>query len=77
MIKLTRLNGSELYLNPDLFKAMEETPDTIIRLVNDDHYLVQERAEEVIDKIVAYRVRIIQAAARPEAIEPGPDPAAG
>lgn len=59
MIKLTRLNRSELYLNPDLIKTLEEKPDTVITLVNDDHYLVRERAEEIIDKIVSYRVRIL------------------
>ena len=60
MIKLTRLNNSTVYINPDLIKSIEETPDTIISLANGDHYLVREKAEEVIDKIVAYRVRIIQ-----------------
>lgn len=60
MIKLTRLNNSTIYLNPDLIKLIEETPDTIITLINDDHYLVQEKTEDIIDKIVAYRVRIIQ-----------------
>ncbi len=59
MIKLTRLNRSELYLNPDLIKTLEEKPDTVITLINDDHYLVRERAEEIIDKIVSYRVRIL------------------
>lgn len=59
MIKLTRLNNSTIYLNPDLIKSIEETPDTIISLVNDDHYLVREKTEEIIDKIVSYRVRII------------------
>ena len=59
MIKLTRLNNSTIYLNPDLIKIIEETPDTVIRLVNDDHFLVQENTEEIIEKIVAYRVRII------------------
>ncbi|TKB25094.1 flagellar protein FlbD [Desulfopila sp. IMCC35006] len=59
MIKLTRLNHSELYLNPDLIKTLEETPDTVITLLNDDHYLVRERVEEIIEKIVAYRVRIL------------------
>jgi len=59
MIKLTRLNNSTVYLNPDLIKSIEETPDTVIKLVNDDHYLVQEKTEEIIDKIVAYRVRIL------------------
>jgi len=58
MIKLTRLNNSTIYLNPDLIKSIEETPDTIISLVNDDHYLVREKTEEIIDKIVSYRVRI-------------------
>lgn len=60
MIKLTRFNQSELYLNPDLFKTIEETPDTVITLVNDDHYLVREKAEEVIRRIVDYRVRILK-----------------
>ena len=59
MIKLTRLNRSELYLNPDLIKTLEEKPDTVITMINDDHYLVRERAEEIIDKIVSYRVRIL------------------
>ena len=59
MIKLTRLNNSTIYLNPDLIKSIEETPDTIISLVNDDHYLVREKTEEIIDQIVSYRVRII------------------
>lgn len=60
MIKLTRLNKSEFYLNPDLIKSIEETPDTIIKLINDDHFLVREKAEVVIDKIVAFRVKILQ-----------------
>jgi flagellar protein FlbD len=60
MIKLTRLNRSEFYLNPDLIKSIEETPDTIIKLINDDHVLVREKAEEIIEKIVTYRVRILQ-----------------
>ena len=59
MIKLTRLNRSELYLNPDLIKTLEQTPDTVITLINDDHYLVRERAEEIIKKIVDYRVHIL------------------
>ncbi len=59
MIKLTRLNKSTIHLNPDLIKSIEETPDTIIKLVNDDHYIVLEKAEEIIDKIIAYRVRIM------------------
>ena len=59
MIKLTRLNNSTIHLNPDLIKSIEETPDTIISLVNGDHYLVLEKTEEIIEKIIAYRVKIL------------------
>ena len=58
MIKLTRLNKKEFYLNPDLIKTIEETPDTVIALVNGDHYLVLEKAPEVIDKIINFRVML-------------------
>ena len=59
MIKLTRLNKSEIYLNPDLIKSIEETPDTVIALVNGDHYLVREKASEIIGKIIDFRVTIL------------------
>ena len=58
MIKLTRLNNSEFYLNPHLIERIEETPDTIITLVNDNHYVVTEKAKAVVEAIVAYRVQI-------------------
>ena len=73
MIKLTRLNHSEFYLNPDLIKAIEQTPDTIITLVNDDHILVREQTEEIIDRIVDFRVRILRLARKNmvlDALEP-------
>jgi flagellar protein FlbD len=59
MIKLTRLNKTEIYLNPDLIKSIEETPDTVIALVNGDHYLVHEKASEIIGKIIDFRVTIL------------------
>lgn len=65
MIKLTRLNRKEFFLNPDLIKIVEETPDTIIRLVNDEHYLVLEKAAAVIEAVIAYRVEVIRRANNP------------
>ncbi len=70
MIHLTRLNNSTFYLNPDLIKTIEETPDTIIRLMNDDHYLVLEKTEEIIDKIIAYRVRILRESRQSLCLDP-------
>ncbi|MDR2549654.1 MAG: flagellar FlbD family protein [Desulfobulbus sp.] len=60
MIKLTKLNNSEFYLNPDLIKSMEETPDTIVVLINGDHIIVREKPEGIIEKIMAYRVRLLR-----------------
>jgi flagellar protein FlbD len=66
MIKLTRLNHKEFFLNPDLIKIVEETPDTIIRMVNDDHYLVLEKAAVVIEAVIAFRVEVLRRANNPQ-----------
>lgn len=34
MISVTRLNGSQLWLNALLIEMVEETPDTYITLIN-------------------------------------------
>ena len=68
MIKLTRLNNKEIYLNPDLMKSIEETPDTIIVLVNGDHYLVREKASEIIGKIIDFRVTILNRSENPSGL---------
>ena len=58
MIKLTRINQAEFFLNPDHIKLIEENPDTTIQLMNGERLLVSEAAEVVIERIVDYRVRI-------------------
>ncbi len=70
MIKLTRLNNKIIYLNPDLMKCIEETPDTIISLINGDKYLVIEKASEVIGKIIDFRVRILKRSENPDGLQP-------
>ncbi|GFO59056.1 flagellar protein FlbD [Geomonas silvestris] len=62
MIKLTRLDGSEVYLNPDLIETIEETPDTHITLSNGKSYLFLEPAKVVIGRIVSYRARLLRRA---------------
>ncbi len=65
MIQLTRLNSSKIFLNPDLMRSIEETPDTIISLVNGEQFLVREKAAVVIEKIVAFRVALLRQAGDP------------
>jgi len=55
VIALTRLNGSVFVLNADLIETIEATPDTVISLVTGKKYVVQEKVEEVIDRIVEFR----------------------
>jgi flagellar protein FlbD len=59
MIKLTRLDGSEMYINSDLIEIIEETPDTHITLSNGNRYLVLEKAWVIVEKIVLYKAKII------------------
>jgi flagellar protein FlbD len=62
MIKLTRLDGSEVYLNPDHIETIEETPDTHITLSNGNSYLFLEPAKVVIGRIVCFKARVLRRA---------------
>lgn len=65
MIKLTRLDGSEMYINSDLIETIEETPDTHITLSNGNRYLVLEKAWVIMEKIVLYKAKIIHRSGQP------------
>ncbi|GAM09666.1 putative protein [Geobacter sp. OR-1] len=62
MIKLTRLNGSQFYLNPSLIETIEEAPDTHLTLSNGNRYLVLEPARVIIDRIMSLQARILRRA---------------
>lgn len=64
MIRLTRLNGSEFSLNPDLIHRAEETPDTVLTLIDGSRYVVVEPLDEIIDRVVGYRARVVATAGR-------------
>ena len=58
MIKVTRFNDSEFWVNAELIQYVEATPDTVISLVNNDKIVVKEKAEKVIDAILEYHRQI-------------------
>ena len=60
MIQLTRLNGQPLIVNSDLIKLIENTPDTVITLVSSEKIVVRETSEAVLDRIVAFRRRVLE-----------------
>jgi len=66
MILLTRMDKQLMYLNPDHIISVEETPDTVITLFNGNHFIIRERAQVIIARIVAFRARVIRRAGTPK-----------
>ncbi len=58
MVKLTKQNGEEFYLNIELIEVIKEVPHTVIITTNEDKYLVKESAEEIIKRIIEFRRKI-------------------
>ena len=58
MIAVTRLDKQRMYLNPDHIICMEETPDTVITLFNGNRYIVVDRANAIINRIIVFRAKI-------------------
>lgn len=61
MIALTHFGtGNRIALNIDLIEKVEETPDTVITLVNGTRYLVQESLEEIVEQTAVARAKVLQ-----------------
>lgn len=58
MVPVTRLNGKELYINPDLIQTMEVTPNTVITFTNDEKIVVEESPQVIIDRIIEFQARV-------------------
>ena len=59
MIRVTRLNGDQFALNPDLIERVEAHPDTVAFLVDGTRYVVKESVDEVLREIREYRAGIL------------------
>ena len=66
MIDLTRLNGHRMVVNCDLIKFVEPTPDTTISLITGEKLIVLESCDELMERILIYRSKVL-ARAWPEA----------
>lgn len=62
MIKLTKINGHECFLNHSLIEIIEESPDTCITMSNGNRYLVLESCVEIRDKIQEFQAEILRRA---------------
>lgn len=62
MIRVTRLNGEQFALNPDLIERVEGHPDTVVFLVDGTKFVVRESVDDVLTGIREYRASILATA---------------
>ncbi|HBF3624230.1 TPA: flagellar FlbD family protein [Clostridioides difficile] len=53
MIEATRLNGEKIYLNLIQIESMESIPETKIKMMNGDYFLVKDSVDSIIDQMKA------------------------
>lgn len=58
MILLTKRSGDRFLVNHMQIQCIEMIPETKVVMVNRDYFLVQESAEEIIDKIANYSAKV-------------------
>ena len=58
MIKLTRLNGEEIYINSDLIEKIEEKADTMITMNSQMQYVVKEKIIDINNRIISFKKNI-------------------
>ncbi|MCL2066143.1 MAG: flagellar FlbD family protein [Treponema sp.] len=58
MIKVTRLNGTQYFLNPHQIEYIEINPDTTLAMQSGKNYIVRESVDDVLEKIKEYRRRL-------------------
>ena len=59
MVNLTAMNNKAFILNADHIEKVEEVPETLITLTNGKKYIVLESVEEVIEKVIRYKNKIV------------------
>jgi len=58
MIKVTRLDGTEYYINSHQIECIEIRPDTALVMLSGKTHIVREEADNVLEKIEMYRKRL-------------------
>ncbi|MCL2759834.1 MAG: flagellar FlbD family protein [Treponema sp.] len=58
MINVTRLDGTEYYINPHQIECIEIRPDTTLVMMSGKTHIVRNEADDVLEKIETYRKRI-------------------
>lgn len=58
MILVTRFDGTTFYINAELIRSVEHTPDTVITLTSDYKIIVRDSFEVIYDRFINYQRQI-------------------
>ena len=58
MIKVTKLDGTEYFINPHQIESIEIRPDTMIVMLSGKTHIVRDEVDEVLERIETYRKRL-------------------
>jgi flagellar protein FlbD len=59
MIAVTRLDGTPMLLNADVVEWIEQTPDTVIGLVNGERFMVRETPDELVRRVIDFKRSVV------------------
>ena len=55
-----RLNNQAFIVNSDLIKFVEQSPDTLLTLINGEKIVVRETAEQILERLISFRRSVLQ-----------------
>jgi flagellar protein FlbD len=58
VILITRFNGTIIYINAELVKTVESTPDAVITLTTGEKMVAKEPAEVIVERIIDYQRKV-------------------
>jgi flagellar protein FlbD len=58
MITVTRLDGVRVLLNDELIETIQQTPDTMVSLVNGQTLLVRDTPDELVQRVIEFRQKV-------------------
>ncbi len=60
VIRLTRLNQTELIINCDLIEHIEIGANTVVKLTDGNSFVVSESPDEIVERVIGFRKRILE-----------------
>ena len=60
MIEVSRLDGSAFWINPHMIESMVANPDLTLTMMSGKEIVIKDTPSELIEKIIAYRKKIVE-----------------